>query len=86
MKTKLSEKQKEVIALMRTGKEIYKSQGLEPSAGFNGGAKISISLATFRKLKELGLLRELEKKNAFTLTYFTLSELGKLIPPHPHKA
>lgn len=76
---KLSDKQKDVILFMRTGKRIYYSHGLNCSVGFDGGADMKLSLATFEKLQSIGILSVDGSNKSSSLSYYKLTELGKTI-------
>ena len=69
---KLSKKQSEIISLMRNGIVIYWMDGIDAHCFLSGNLSPKISITTFFKLEEMGLIVGDENRNKFTLT-----ELGK---------
>lgn len=78
-KVKLSDKQKIVVGIMRTGKQLYFSRGIDASAGFSGGGGVPVSLATFCVLQQLGIIKIVDEPMKSSLSYYGLTKLGKEI-------
>lgn len=74
-KIKLSEKQKEVLALLRQGNYIHWIGGLHPMAFMSSDNNYTISTATVLRLHDLGIV-EMKEKKALSSEY-TITALGK---------
>jgi hypothetical protein len=86
MKLKLSDKQKEIISLMKEGWEIGQEYGYSSSAWMQegkigyGGKSINLKFNTVDALKDKKLICEVQRENKrLSLHCYTLTELGKTI-------
>ena len=68
---KLSEKQKQVINLMRDGRVIHWMDGLNPSCFLSDNCRVPISTATCLRLEELGFIESKPNKGQGKKYYLT---------------
>lgn len=84
-KIKLSDKQKEVIKLMREGCEATISRGFSSGAWLQfgkigyGGKSYDVSIATLHALIDKKIIKDNNTSKSLSQSHFSLTELGKTI-------